>query len=56
VPLRTDAAIRRLGAQGLGMKTITKRVGCGVGTVQQVVTRQGAGWLKRFILVIASPN
>lgn len=37
VPLRTEAAIRRLRAEGLGIKTIAKRVGCGVGTVQRVV-------------------
>ncbi len=40
VPARTEAAIRRLRGQGLGIKTIAKRVGCGVGTVQRVVGAQ----------------
>jgi len=37
VPARTEAAIHQLRAEGLGIKTIAKRVGCGVGTVQRVV-------------------
>jgi DNA invertase Pin-like site-specific DNA recombinase len=37
VPLRTEVAIRRLRSEGLGIKTIAMRVGCGVGTVQRVV-------------------
>jgi len=43
VPLRTEATIRRLCAEGLGISTIAKRVGCGVGTVQRVAAeRPGA--------------
>jgi DNA invertase Pin-like site-specific DNA recombinase len=37
VPLRTEASIRRLRAEGLGIKTIARRIGCSVGTVQRVV-------------------
>ena len=40
VPARIEAAIRRLRGEGLGIKTIAKRVGCGVGTVQRVVGEQ----------------
>lgn len=38
VDAKTEAAIRKLRGQGLGMLAIAKRLGCGTGTVQRVVT------------------
>jgi DNA invertase Pin-like site-specific DNA recombinase len=37
VAAKTEAAIRQLRAQGIGIRAIAKRAGCGVGTVQRVV-------------------
>jgi DNA invertase Pin-like site-specific DNA recombinase len=40
VAAKTEAAIRQLRAQGIGIRAIAKRAGCGVGTVQRVVGDQ----------------